>query len=141
MKKFLYFAYGSNLNIEQMKNRCPDSIGISSAVLNGWKLIERTYADIEKCPEGCVNGALYEISENDLAALDHYEGYPEYYTRQEVVVTDNAGIYQKALVYTMTEGCGKRRDRGSYSDRYRKVCSDGAEYWGIPNAFSDALDT
>ena len=41
----------------------------------------------------------------------------------------------------MTEECGKRRDHGSYSNRYRKVCSDGAEYWRIPNAFSDALDT
>ena len=43
-----------------------------------------------------VNGALYEITENDLAALDIYEGYPEYYTRKEVMVTDNFGKYRKA---------------------------------------------
>ncbi|MBQ7394626.1 MAG: gamma-glutamylcyclotransferase [Lentisphaeria bacterium] len=71
-------------------------MGISPAVLNGWKLVERTYADIEECPGECVNGALYEISENDLAALDIYEGYPEYYTRKEVMVTDNFGKYRKA---------------------------------------------
>lgn len=141
MKKFLYFAYGSNLNIEQMKQRCSNAFGISPAVLNGWQLLERTYADIEECPGECVNGALYEISEKDLAELDLYEGYPEYYTRQEVMVTDNSGTFHKAWVYIMTEECGKRRDHGSYSDRYRKVCSDGAEYWGIPNAFSDATDT
>ena len=131
----LYFAYGSNLNIKQMKQRCPDSVGISPAVLSGWKLVERTYADIEECPGECVNGALYEISENDLAELDHYEGY---YTRQEVMVTDNSGRYRKAWVYGE---CGKRRDHGSYSERYRKVCSDGAEYWGIPNAFAAVPDT
>ena len=141
MKKFLYFAYGSNLNIEQMKQRCPNSLGISPAVLNGWKLVERTYADIEKCPGNCVNGALYRITEDDLAALDHYEGYPEYYTRQEVMVSDNSGTYRKALVYTMTEECGKRRNHGSYSECYRKVCSDGADFWGIPNAFSNVPDT
>ncbi|MBR2427228.1 MAG: gamma-glutamylcyclotransferase [Lentisphaeria bacterium] len=142
MKKFLYFAYGSNLNIEQMKQRCPDSIGISPAVLNGWKLIERTYADIEEAPGECVNGALYEISDQDLANLDHYEGYPECYTRQEVMVTDNSGRYQKAWVYIMTEECGKRRDHGCYSERYREICSAGAaEYWGIPNAFAAVPDT
>ena len=137
----LYFAYGSNLNIKQMKQRCPDSVGISPAVLSGWKLVERTYADIEEAENECVNGALYEISGNDFAALDRYEGYPEYYTRQEVMVTDNSGRYRKAWGYIMTGECGKRRDHGSYSERYRKVCSDGAEYWGIPNAFAAVPDT
>ena len=56
-----YFAYGSNLNIEQMKSRCPDSVGVSTAVLSGWRLVERTYADIEPAAGECVNGALYEI--------------------------------------------------------------------------------
>ena len=46
MDKILYFAYGSNLNAAQMKQRCPDSEGISAAVLDGWQLKERLYADI-----------------------------------------------------------------------------------------------
>ena len=140
MKKILYFAYGSNLNIEQMKRRCPDSVGISAAELSDYKLVERTYADIEAAAGECVHGVLYRISEQDLANLDRYEGYPEYYTRKEIMVTDNSGTYCKALVYTMSEECGKRRDHGKYSDRYRKICSDGAEYWGIPNAFSGNKD-
>ena len=138
----LYFAYGSNLNIEQMKTRCPGAVGISPAVLEGWKLAERIYADIEKAPGECVNGALYELFENDLAALDRFEGYPQCYDREEFMVTDNSGTFRKAWVYRMTEECGKRRDHGKYSDRYRKICSDGAEYWGIPNAFAeDVPDT
>lgn len=132
-----YFAYGSNLNINQMKRRCPDAVEISPAVLSGWKLVERTYADIEESPGDCVNGALYQISENDLAALDRYEGFPDCYTRREVMVADNAGVFRKALVYIMTEDCGKRRDNGKYSDRYRKTCSEGADTWGIPNAFGN----
>ena len=132
-----YFAYGSNLNIEQMMQRCPDAVEISPAVLAGYKLVERTYADIEAAPGECVHGALYEISGNDLENLDYYEGYPEYYDRQEVMVTDASGVSRKALVYIMTEACGKRRDHGTYSDSYRRICSDGAAYWGIPNAFAD----
>ena len=140
MKKILYFAYGSNLNIEQMKRRCPDSVGISAAELSDYKLVERTYADIEVAAGECVHGALYQISERDLANLDHYEGYPDYYTRDEVLVIDNAGVFHKSWVYIMTDECGKHRDHGKYSDRYRKICSDGAEYWGIPNAFSADKD-
>ena len=107
MKTYLYFAYGSNLNILQMAQRCPDSVGVSAAVLSGWKLVERTYADIEPAAGECVNGALYEISERDLENFDRYEGYPDYYTRNEVLVTDNAGVFHKAWVYTMTDECGK----------------------------------
>ena len=47
MKTYLYFAYGSNLNVLQMAQRCPDSVGISPAVLSDYKLVERSYADIE----------------------------------------------------------------------------------------------
>ena len=139
MKKFLYFAYGSNLNIEQMKIRCPGAVGISPAVLEGWKLAERIYADIEKAPGECVNGALYEIS--DFAALDRFEGYPQCYDREEVMVTDNSGTYRKAWVYRMTEECARQREHISWPDHYRSVCFAGAEYWGIPNAFADVPDT
>ena len=44
----LYFAYGSNLNIAQMRKRCPGAKPFSPAVLHGWKLVERLYADIEE---------------------------------------------------------------------------------------------
>ena len=136
MKTYLYFAYGSNLNVLQMAQRCPDSVGISSAVLSDYKLVERSYADIEVAPGKCVHGALYEISENDLKNLDRYEGFPDYYTRQEVTVIDNAGIARKAFVYMMTEEYTMGCYYGTYSENDRQVCSGGAEYWKIPNAFA-----
>lgn len=134
--EYLYFAYGSNLNLEQMQLRCPESRAVSPAVLRGWKLVERCYADVEKADNKCVNGALYVISKTDLAALDRYEGYPDFYTREEVQVTDQAGVYRKALVYTMSERYKNIREGLAYSDSYRAICSEGAECWGIPNAFS-----
>ena len=135
MAEILYFAYGSNLNIPQMIHRCPNSICVSPAVLNGWQLRERTYADIEPAEGKCVHGALYEISEDDLASLDSYEGYPEFYDRIIVSVIDHDGCHREALVYTMTERYKNIRSNRPFSERYRKVCSDGAESWGIPNAF------
>ncbi len=141
MKNYLYFAYGSNLNREQMTRRCPESVGISTAALPGWALAERTYADIEPAPGEWVNGALYQISANDLAALDHFEGYPGYYTRIEVDVTDNRGVFRKAWVYTMTEEYKDFRNRRPFSGRYREICSTGAQEWGIPDAFAPEADT
>ncbi len=135
MDKILYFAYGSNLNAGQMKQRCPDSEEISAAVLDGWQLKERLFADIEPAPGECVNGALYEISRKDLANLDYYEGYPEFYTRKRVQVTDCAGVYREALVYVMTPQYQDRSFSRPFPPHYREVCSAGAEYWGIPNAF------
>ena len=78
-----YFAYGSNMNIKQMSHRCPGAVPIGPAVLMGYVLAERRYADIEKRNGALVNGLLWEISDNNLYALDCYEGYPHLYTRHK----------------------------------------------------------
>ena len=119
-----------------MKARCPESAEISPAVLSGYKLVERTFADIEACPGECVNGALYEISDSDLANLDYYEGYPRAYDRKEVMATDSSGVFRKALVYMMTQEAALKRNGEKFSNTYRQICSDGANSWGIPDAFS-----
>ena len=43
----LYFAYGSNLNLTQMANRCPQAKQLGSAYLPNWRLVFRGVADIE----------------------------------------------------------------------------------------------
>ena len=134
--RYLYFAYGSNLNPARMKSRCPESVKVSPAVLHDYRLAERKFADIESAPGEFVHGALYDISENDLASLDGYEGFPRVYTRQEVLVTDAAGVYRKALVYIMTEDTARSRAGEKFSEEYRKMCSQGAQFWGIPDGFS-----
>ena len=34
--KILYFAYGSNMDVERMKKRCPDAKKLSDGTLHGW---------------------------------------------------------------------------------------------------------
>ena len=104
-------------------------------MLKNWRLVERFYADIEKAEGECVHGALYSVTEDDLAALDFYEGYPALYTRETVSVTDRDGVERRALVYTMTD-LYKRSGEDGYSEGYRAVCSAGARAWGIPDAFA-----
>ena len=61
----LYFAYGSNLNLFQMKRRCKDSVFIKKYELICYNLNFRSKyraADIEKSKNSLVPGALFEIS-------------------------------------------------------------------------------
>ena len=37
-KSRFYIAYGSNLNLQQMKHRCPTAEVVGTAVLRNWKL-------------------------------------------------------------------------------------------------------
>ena len=80
----LYFAYGSNLNLFQMKRRCKDSVFIKKYELKGYRLNFRSKyraADIEKSKNSLVLGALFEISKSDEKKLDVYEDYPILYKK------------------------------------------------------------
>ena len=78
----LYFAYGSNLNLFQMKRRCKDSVFLKKYELKGYRLNFRSKyraADIEKSKNSIVPGALFEISKSDEKKLDVYEDFPSLY--------------------------------------------------------------
>ena len=80
----LYFAYGSNLNLFQMKRRCKDSVFIKKYELKGYRLNFRSKyraADIEKSKNSLVPGALFVISKSDEKKLDVYEDYPVLYKK------------------------------------------------------------
>ena len=80
----LYFAYGSNLNLFQMKRRCKDSVFIKKYELRGYRLNFRSKyraADIERSKNSLVPGALFEISKSDEKKLDVYEDYPILYKK------------------------------------------------------------
>ena len=80
----LYFAYGSNLNLFQMKRRCKDSVFLKKYELKGYRLNFRSKyraADIEKSKNSLVPGALFKISKSDEKKLDVYEDYPILYKK------------------------------------------------------------
>jgi gamma-glutamylcyclotransferase len=80
----LYFAYGSNLDAEQMRARCPTARGLERARLDGHRLAFTHYskrwqggaADVVPAPGAAVWGVLYEMGPEDFARLDPFEsGY------------------------------------------------------------------
>jgi hypothetical protein len=81
----LYFAYGSNLNIRQMKKRAPSARILGASYLVGWRLIFRGVADIAR---GAKNDLLpigiWKIQPEDEEALDIYEGWPRVYRKVRI---------------------------------------------------------
>ena len=115
LKKY-YFAYGANTNLSAMASRCPASICIGKVVLNGFRLVFRSEADIEEGGNGILHGALWTITPECEAALDIFEGYPRYYTKRTVVVAHGELGEVEAMVYTMTRRTSQEPPRRGYRD-------------------------
>lgn len=104
----LYFAYGSNLDPEQMKHRCPAGRLVGTAALHGYRLAFRGEgshwgvggtATILADPKGWVPGTLYRLSPEDVALLNGYEGYPSTYGHLAIQVAESGGRAQAAFTY------------------------------------------
>ena len=73
MPDTLYFAYGSNLSIEQIKHRCPDTVLVQPYTVSNWELAFCPHGDIREMSGGAVHGALYRLSLYDESIMDTYE--------------------------------------------------------------------
>ena len=112
-----YFAYGMNTNLDEMAARCPGAVCLGPAWINDYALVFRHFADIEPASGGWCDGVLWEITDDNLQALDRLEGYPYHYTRFSVVVHTDRGS-DTALVYQMTDQSYEQPPSGHY---YRMV--------------------
>ncbi len=121
-----YFAYGSNMEAARAAERMPGALDIGRAVLPGWRVVERLYADAVPAEGGTAEGVLYRIGQEELAALDRYEGYPGVYDRR-VVTAFWRGRPVRAWVYVMTEVSVANRTGLRYPEWYRLLCRDGAK--------------
>lgn len=99
----LYVAYGSNMNLEQMDYRCPNSYVVCNGKLKGYKLVFNFHADVIKTDNenDFVPVVVWNIADADWARLDMYEGYPSYYIKETVNVICDNGKIEKAIVYVM----------------------------------------
>lgn len=104
----LYIAYGSNLNVEQMKHRCPTAIPAGTGVLENCALDFRrmssmAFATIHPEKDSYVPVAFWEIDEAAEQALDIYEGYPRFYYKQTFPMAGADNQKREAMVYVMND--------------------------------------
>ena len=108
MSGTLYFAYGSNINLNQMAVRCPDAKVVEPAVLENYELLFRGngssfgVATIAPKEGSQVQGLLWKITPYCEMSLDIYEGYPRLYEKQAITLCTKSGKQVQAMVYVMT---------------------------------------
>lgn len=88
MSPTIYFGYGSNLWLHQMRTRCPSSTYLGVARLSNyrWIINERGYANVVEItspsPKDVVYGLVFSLLPSDESALDINEGVPHAYTKE-----------------------------------------------------------
>ena len=92
MGQTLYFAYGSNMNLDQMEYRCPSAQVVGNVRLEDYRLTfcshnpDRGVATILPETGSHVDGVLWKITQDCEISLDHYEGYPYLYGKEAILV-------------------------------------------------------
>lgn len=147
MKKRYYIAYGSNLNIRQMRMRCPSARIIGTSEIPDYELIFKgsktgSYLTIEPKKGSWVPVAAWEVSAEDEQALDRYEGFPTFYYKKEMLLPikgiRSGKIRQRnTFVYIMHED----RVLGVPSNFYMQTCLSGYKSFGFdPKFLHEAYD-
>ena len=139
----LYFAYGSNLSESEMRAACPGHRFLGPARLHGRRLEFRRRsrrwgggaADIASAPGESVWGALYELPDGALAALDRKEGAGFAYRRMDVEV-DLEGEPRRAVAYEVERK--EPREVAPTAD-YLRLLLGGAAERGLPHDYVDAI--
>lgn len=131
----LYVAYGSNLNVGQMKYRCPDAVPMYKGLLPDYELfyagsMSGFYATIRPCAGKSVPVVVWEISETDEQSLDRYEGFPSFYYKRTITF-EAGGEEHSAMVYIMRDGAKE----GTPSEYYESVVRQGYRDFGLDQSY------
>ena len=144
----LYFAYGSNLDWDQMRERCPTSMFVCIAELPKHKLAF-TYnsssrgcgvADVIPDEQSSVWGVIYQIDERDIGNLDKCEGFDpnrqrNAYFRKEIHVHQKGNL-NKPVLTTIYIVQNKSFDEGLKPNRiYKDLIVNGARFWHLPDDY------
>lgn len=123
--KRIYIAYGSNMHLRQMADRCPDSKPLGTSWIDGYSLEFHgrdggAVATIVPRKDSRVPIVLWEISEQDERNLDRYEGFPRLYFKKDFRVYLGKRKVS-AFAYIMSSGY----DVGVPSEYYYNIILEG----------------
>ncbi len=151
--KTLYFGYGSNLDREDWNKWCNERgynpsglVELGPAWLPEYQMMFHYYshgrgggaADVVHVGPGfAVPGALFEMDDEALVAMDKKEGHPNYYERKNVHVCLADGRVVEALTYTVVER-KILEEHQPPTEEYANLISNGLERLGLPTYFLEA---
>ena len=140
-----YFAYGSNMSSEELRDWCPSAEFAAIARLPNYRLDFTRHsrrrrggvADVAPSSGDEVWGVVYDIPSDELAALDRKEGVAkDAYRRLHVYVTEPSGQRVRALTYTVVHKVPAELP----SERYLDLILKGAREWKLPAEYVRKLE-
>jgi hypothetical protein len=152
----MYFAYASNLNPELLRDRCPGHAVIGLAVLHDYRLVFPRYsshweggaAGLARAHGESVWGILVELTDDDLARLDHVEGWRDdgdhhnLYDRDSVMVDlvrpDDGSVPRRVRAVTYF---ARPLNPCPPSRRYLDTILAGARHHRLPDEYLEKLRT
>jgi gamma-glutamylcyclotransferase (GGCT)/AIG2-like uncharacterized protein YtfP len=108
----LYFAYGSNMDINAMGRRCPRSKALGLARLERHRLavMREGWLTAVRAPSSAVHGVLWDLALSDIAALDRYEGVSQgFYAKLTQPVIAERGPKRAIVYFGVNSGPGVPR--------------------------------
>ena len=130
MANHLYFAYGSCMNLKDIRRTTPAEF-VSAATLFDYRLAFTRYssgrkggvADVVKASGDYVEGVLFKI--HDLKALDIREGAPYCYKRRKVkVLVHDSETFVNVWTYEVVNKEPYEIEPSAY---YKKLIEEGAK--------------
>jgi hypothetical protein len=146
----LYVAYGSNLNKQQMKGRCPDAKFVGTGVIENYELqfkgsLYGAHATIAPKEGASVPVGLWTIQSRDESRLDMYEGYRKtgyrYYDKEQVRVNMTNGGSVIGMVYSMDQKMDFGQPTPGYYDAVREGYANcGLDETVLEQALNSSLE-
>jgi len=149
-----YFAYGSNLDPEQMRSRCPDHVVVGLGELRDHRLSFPLtshdwgggVASVAVAHGSSVWGVVYDLKETDLAALDGYEHFVgpgnqhNLYDREsasvQLVRADDGSFPRRLRVWVYI---ARPANPAAPSRRYLEAILRGARHHRLPEEYLTRL--
>ena len=136
-----YFSYGMNTDPSAMELRTGVPIPIGRALIRDHAFRFAYFADVYPQPGVTTHGVLWDITEEQLAALDKREGYPTHYDRKIVEIEARGHIYKAWMYYMTDKNVEMAMTAGpAPSKYYYGMLTSGYTYFGVPmTQIEDAL--
>jgi hypothetical protein len=133
----VYFAYGSNMDVNAMGRRCPRSKALGLARLERHRLavMREGWLTAVRNPSSAVHGVLWDLALSDIAALDRYENLSQgLYVKLTQPVIAERGPKQAIVYFGANTGPGVARPA------YLAEVLAAARSWPLPGEGLAALE-
>lgn len=139
-KKFLYFAYGSNMDEDQMEDRCPGAKLLCKVTVPDYtfRIDSRGVASIISKRGAEVTGLLWEVDKCHIKTLDKREGIAGGFYRRVALPLVYEGQTVTSIVYLSNYDCdGHYAPRPGYMEKIVRAAKDH----GFDEAYIRELET